>query len=149
MQRISTILTFLFRKHLKLTWLVSSKTPTCVLFTPSESQLCQRTSNSPAESVENVHKLNSRSRLHIRLRLTLPEKGEFSKLNLRYSKLLQQILFRNTFFESSVCLIILKVGSIVSFSDARFQCRAVHGPLIESHLSTVERNRCETEREWL
>jgi hypothetical protein len=45
-----------FKKHLKLTSLDSSKTPTCVPSMQNVSLSCQRTSNWPEESVENVPK---------------------------------------------------------------------------------------------
>merc|ERR1711997_747389 len=49
-------LSWLFKKFLRLTWLVFSKTPTCAPSTPSVSPSCPRTSNLPAVSVENVPK---------------------------------------------------------------------------------------------
>merc|ERR1711881_484266 len=42
------------KRHLRLTWLVSSKTPTSAPFTPRESPSCQRTCSSHAESVESA-----------------------------------------------------------------------------------------------
>ena len=50
-------LLWLFRKLARPTWLVFSKIPTCVPFTPSVSPSCQRTSSLPAESVVNVLRL--------------------------------------------------------------------------------------------
>merc|ERR1712066_1200408 len=47
------LLSWLSKKLLKLTWSVCSKTPTCVLSTPSELPSCPRTSNWPDESVVN------------------------------------------------------------------------------------------------
>ncbi|VDO30541.1 unnamed protein product [Heligmosomoides polygyrus] len=40
-------------------WWVSSRTPTCVLFTPSVSQSCRRTSNSPVVFVERELKFST------------------------------------------------------------------------------------------
>merc|ERR1712151_609943 len=42
------------RRHLRPTWLVSSRTPTSAPSTPRESPSCQRTCSSPAESVESA-----------------------------------------------------------------------------------------------
>merc|ERR1712038_1319376 len=42
------------RRHLRPTWLVSSKTPTSVPSTPREFPSCQRTCSSHAESVESA-----------------------------------------------------------------------------------------------
>merc|ERR1712223_2323349 len=47
---------WLSKRHLKLTWSVFPKIPTCAPSTPSVSPLCQRTSNLPAVSVVNVLK---------------------------------------------------------------------------------------------
>merc|ERR1711881_747028 len=41
-----------YRRPVRLTWLVYSKTPTCALSTPSVSLLCQRTYNLQDESEE-------------------------------------------------------------------------------------------------
>merc|ERR1711872_302008 len=46
----------LFRKHLRLTWSVFLKIPTCALSTPRGSPLCQRISSLQEESVVNVLK---------------------------------------------------------------------------------------------
>merc|ERR1712212_312892 len=45
-----------FRKHLRPTWLVCLKTPTCAPSTPSVSPLCPRISSWQEEFVENVLK---------------------------------------------------------------------------------------------
>ena len=52
----SLLLSQLFKKPLKLTWLVFSRTPTCVPSMPRGSPLCQRTSNWHEESEESVLK---------------------------------------------------------------------------------------------
>merc|ERR1712157_654702 len=49
----SPLLSWLCKKPLKLTWSVSSKTPTCVLSTLSELPSCPRTSNWPEGSEVN------------------------------------------------------------------------------------------------
>merc|ERR1712157_147051 len=49
----SPLLSWLCKKLLKLTWSVSSKTPTCVLSTLSELPSCPRTSNWPEGSEVN------------------------------------------------------------------------------------------------
>merc|ERR1712157_471335 len=47
------LLSWLFKKPLKLTWSASSKTPTCAPSTPRGSPLCQKISNWLDESEEN------------------------------------------------------------------------------------------------
>merc|ERR1711976_831444 len=55
----SPALLWLSKKHLRLTWLDSLKTPTCVLSMPKESPSCPRTSNLPVVSVANALKESS------------------------------------------------------------------------------------------